>query len=198
MSKMNLPNKLTVARMVITPIFLFVFLFDALPHHLFWGTVVFIIGSITDALDGHIARKYEMITVFGKLADPVADKMLTTAALLAFLKMNLCSVWIVMIILTREFLITSLRLVSSTQGVVIPANIFGKIKTATQMVFTIIIMLLLEVQAEFPTVLEKIYPSGEFPLAFVSNLLLWITAVFAVVSGIIYIRNSLKLIDFTM
>ena len=122
---------------------------------------MFIIGSVTDALDGHIARKYEMITVFGKLADPVADKMLTTAALLAFLKMNLCSVWIVMIILTREFVITSLRLVSSTQGVVIPANIFGKIKTATQMVFTIIIMLLLE-------------------------------------AGIIYIKQSLKLIDFTM
>ena len=198
MSKMNLPNKLTVARMVITPIFLFIFLFEALPHHLFWGTVVFIIGSVTDALDGHIARKYEMITVFGKLADPVADKMLTTAALLAFLKMNLCSVWIVMIILTREFVITSLRLVSSTQGVVIPANIFGKIKTATQMVFTIIIMLLLEAQAEFPALLGKIYPSGDFPLAFVSNVLLWITAVFAVVSGIIYIKQSLKLIDFTM
>ena len=124
--------------------------------------------------------------------------MLTTAALLAFLEMNLCSVWIVMIILTREFLITSLRLVSSTQGVVIPANIFGKIKTASQMVFTIIIMLFIEAKAEFPSVLDKIYPSGEFPLAFVSNVLLWITAVFAVISGIIYLRKSLKLIDFTM
>jgi CDP-diacylglycerol--glycerol-3-phosphate 3-phosphatidyltransferase len=184
--------------MVITPIFLFVFLFEGIPHHIVWGTVIFIIGSITDFLDGAIARRYEMITVFGKLADPVADKMLTTAALLAFLEMNLCSVWIVMIILTREFLITSLRLVSSTQGVVIPANIFGKIKTASQMVFTIIIMLLIEAKAEFPSVLEKIYPSGEFPLAFVSNLLLWITAIFAVVSGIIYLRKSLKLIDFTM
>ncbi|MBE6835935.1 MAG: CDP-diacylglycerol--glycerol-3-phosphate 3-phosphatidyltransferase [Ruminococcaceae bacterium] len=195
---MNLPNKLTVFRMVLTPIFLFVFLFEGIPHHIFWGTVVFIIGSLTDFLDGHIARKYEMITVFGKLADPVADKMLTTAALLAFLEMNLCSVWIVMIILTREFLITSLRLVSTTQGVVIPANIFGKIKTASQMVFTIIIMLFIEAKAEFPFILEKIYPNGEFPLSVVSNVLLWITAVFAVVSGIIYLRKSLKLIDFTM
>jgi len=195
---MNLPNKLTVARMVMTPVFLFVFLFEPLPHHYFWGLLVFIIGSVTDFLDGAIARKYEMITVFGKLADPVADKMLTTAALLAFLKMNLCSVWIVMIILTREFLITSLRLVSSTQGVVIPANIFGKIKTATQMVFTIIIMIFIEIKAEFPSLLEKICPSGNFNLAALSDILLWITAVFAVVSGIIYLRKSLKIIDFTM
>ena len=195
---MNLPNRLTVARMVITPIFLFVFLFEGIPHHIFWGTVVFIIGSITDFLDGAIARKYEMITVFGKLADPVADKMLTTAALLAFLKMNLCSVWIVMIILTREFLITSLRLVASTQGVVIPANIFGKIKTATQMVFTIIIMLLIEAGAEFPGIYSKIIPNENISLAFVSNILLWVTAIFAVISGIIYLKKSLKIIDFTI
>src|SRR5690554_2655999 len=123
---MNTPNKLTIFRMVITPVYLAVFLMESLPHRFLFAALVFSIGAITDALDGKLARKNDQVTIFGKLADPVADKMLTTAALLAFMSMGLCNIWIVMIILTREFAITSVRLVASAQGVVIPANIWGK------------------------------------------------------------------------
>lgn len=190
--KLNTPNKLTVSRMIITPIFLAVFLWSSLPHHILWGTLIFAIGSITDALDGKIARKQNIITVFGKLADPVADKMLTTSALLALMQMGLCNIWIVMIVLTREFAVTSIRLVASAQGVVIPANIWGKLKTVSQMVFTIVIMVFAEAQQSLP----QFFPSW-FNLPTVSNCLLWITAVLTVVSGIIYIKESVKIIDFS-
>lgn len=188
--KLNLPNQLTVARMIITPIYLAVFLWESIPHHFFIGTIVFSIAAITDALDGKIARKRGIITVFGKLLDPVADKMLTTAALLAFMQMGLCNIWIILIVLTREFAITSIRLVASAQGVVIPANIWGKLKTVSQMVFTILIMLLAEVQycGFMPSFID---------LPLISNCLLWITALLTVVSGVIYIKESISLIDFS-
>ena len=186
---LNLPNKLTLARIIITPIFLFIMMWEALPHHYLWGLIIFIAGSITDAVDGHLARKYNQITNFGKLLDPIADKILTTAALLAFLQLGLCNVWIVMIILTREFAISSIRMISAANGTVIPANIFGKIKTACQMIFTIIIMFLCELGEHF----EKV--AAVTPL--ISEILLWITAALALVSGIIYIKDSRKYIDYS-
>ena len=137
---MNLPNKLTVARIILTPFYLAAMMINFEYHYLV-AAIIFIVASITDFLDGKIARKNNLITTFGKLCDPVADKMLTTAALLAFMQLGLCSVWIVMIVLTREFLVTSFRLVATSQGIVIPAGIWGKLKTASQMVFSIAIML---------------------------------------------------------
>ena len=185
---MNLPNKLTVIRMILTPFYLAAMLIGFKYHYLI-ALIIFAVASITDFLDGKIARKNNIVTTFGKLCDPVADKMLTTAALLAFMQLGLCNIWVVMIILTREFLVTSFRLVSSAQGVVIPAGILGKIKTVCQMVFSIVIMLGLFV--------------GEFVLfdfevfSIISNILLWITAVLTVVSGIKYIIDGKKVIDFS-
>ncbi len=187
---MNTPNKLTIARMILTPIFLFVFTFDAIPQHELWGTLLFILGSFTDFLDGKIARKQNIVTTFGKLTDPIADKMLTTAALLVFLQEGLCSVWVPMIVLTREFAVASVRMVSSAQGLVIPANIWGKLKTISQMVFTILIMVLMILES------NALLPAG-FPLAMLSNILLWITAVLTIISGVIYVVNAAKVIDFT-
>lgn len=189
-NKLNLPNKLTIFRMIITPFFLAVIISESIPHHFIYGAVLFGIGSLTDFIDGRIARKNNQITVFGKLADPVADKMLTTAALLAFMSFGLCNIWIVMIVLIREFAITSFRLAASAQGVVIPANIYGKLKTISQMVFTIIIMILGEL-----VYIEALPDTFNLPL--VSNALLWITAVLAVISGVVYIKQSVKLIDFS-
>lgn len=189
MKTMNLPNRLTVVRIILTPIFLGLFL-SGIKHHFLWGLIVFALGSFTDFLDGKIARKNNIVTVFGQLADPVADKILTTAALLAFMQFDLCNIWIIMIVLLREFTITSFRLVATAQGVVIPANIYGKMKTVSQMVFSLVIMLLAE--------LNDCGVLGEgFPLSTVSNALLWITAVLCVVSGVIYVKQSLKLIDFS-
>lgn len=184
---MNTPNKLTIARMCITPVFLAVLLLS-FPHKFLCAALIFAIASVTDAIDGKLARKNNQITVFGKLLDPVADKVLTTAALLGFLTMGLCNVWSVMLILTREFAVTSMRLVASAQGVVIPANIFGKIKTATQMAFSIAILLLGELaEIRFPSL----------PLSLISTVLIWITTVFAVVSGVIYLVDTKKRIDFS-
>lgn len=185
---MNLPNKLTMARIILTPFFLAAMVLNFKYHYLV-ATVIFIAASVTDFLDGKIARKNNLVTTFGKLCDPVADKMLTTAALLAFMRLGLCNIWIVMIVLSREFLVTSFRLVASAQGVVIAAGIWGKLKTVSQMVFSIIIM----VGIHF----VEIYSLDFDKFSFASNILLWITAVLTVISGVKYIVDGKKVIDFS-
>lgn len=195
--KLNTPNKLTIARMLMTPVFLALLLWESLPHRFLIATIVYAIASATDAIDGKLARKNGQITNFGKLLDPIADKVLTTAALLAFLQMGLCNIWIVMIVLTREFTIASIRMIAAAGGVVIPANFWGKLKTVSQMVFTIVIMLLGEVYQYVP----QIYPGVTVPywltLGNISNFLLWITAILTVISGVIYIKDSKSVIDYT-
>lgn len=187
---MNTPNKLTIARMCMTPFFLLALVLE-FPCHFLLAAFLFAAASVTDFIDGRLARKNNQITVFGKLLDPVADKVLTTAALLAFIRLDLCSVWAVWLILTREFAVTSMRLIASAQGIVIPANIFGKIKTACQMIFILVILLLGEFSARAPwfAAHPSVYPA-------VSDVLVWITAVLAVVSGVIYFARAKKRIDF--
>ena len=194
--KLNVPNILTIARIFITPIFLAVILMDTLPHRFLIACVIFSIASITDAIDGHLARKNNQITNFGKFLDPIADKILTTSALLAFMSMGLCNIWIIMLVLTREFAIASVRMIAAAGGVVIPANIWGKIKTVSQMVFTILIMLLGEAYYIVETSYAELF--ARLPdLSLVSNGLLWITAILTIISGVIYLNDSKKIIDFT-
>lgn len=194
--KLNTPNKLTVARILITPVYLALILWESLPHRFLIATLVYSIAAITDAIDGKLARKNNQITNFGKLLDPIADKILTTSALLAFMQMGLCNIWIVMIVLTREFTVASIRMIAAADGVVIPANIWGKLKTVSQMTFTIVIMLLGEVYSILAAHNPVWY--GKMPaLALISNILLWITAVLTVVSGVIYVIDSKKVIDYT-
>lgn len=185
---MNLPNRLTVARIILTPFFLAAMIFD-FKYHFIVATGIFAVASITDFLDGKLARKNNQITTFGKLCDPVADKMLTTAALLAFMQLGVCNIWIVMIILTREFLVTSFRLVATAQGIVIAAGIWGKLKTASQMIFSIGIMIAIH--------FVELYNFDFDKFALVSNILLGITAVLTVVSGVKYIVDGKKVIDFS-
>ena len=182
---MNLPNKLTVARIVLVPFYLAAMVIDFRFHYLV-AAVIFFAASLTDMLDGKIARKSNQVTVFGKLCDPLADKMLTTAALLAFMNLGICNIWIPMIILTREFLVTSFRLVASAQGVVIPAGILGKLKTASQMIFSVAIIVALAFHKGI---------SGNFVIC--CNILLGITAVLCVLSGIKYIVDGVKVVDIT-
>ncbi len=189
MKNMNLPNKLTLLRIILTPFYLAAMVIDFEFHYLV-AAAIFIIASFTDYLDGKIARKNNLITTFGKLCDPLADKMLTTAALLAFMQLGLCNIWILMVILTREFLVTSFRLVASAQGVVIPAGLWGKLKTASQMVFSIFIMFAIYFVEHFK------WDFGVFAL--VSNILLGITAVLTVISGVKYIVDGVKVIDFSV
>lgn len=195
--KLNTPNKLTIARMLISPIFLAVIMKENLPHKFLWALVIFSVASITDAIDGKMARKNNQVTNFGKLLDPIADKVLTTAALLAFMKLGLCNIWIVMIVLTREFAIASIRMIAASNGVVIPANIWGKLKTVSQMVFTIAIMLLGEVYGYAENLVPGVTVPYYLTLSNISNALLWITAVLTVISGIIYIKDSKNAIDYS-
>ena len=196
--KLNTPNKLTIARMIITPVFLAVLLWESLPHRFLVATIIYSIAAITDAIDGKLARKNNQITNFGKLLDPIADKVLTTSALLAFMVMDLCNIWIVMIVLTREFAVASIRMIAAANGVVIPANFWGKLKTVSQMTFTIVIMLLGEVQGLLQTYAADF--AATLPdnlLSLISNGLLWITAILTVISGAIYIKDRKNVIDYS-
>lgn len=184
---MNTPNKITVFRIILVPVFLAVFMLDV-PFRFLISAAVFGLAAATDALDGRLARKNNLVTVFGQFLDPIADKMLVAAALLAFMKENLCNIWIVLVILAREFIISSLRLIASAQGKVIPANIFGKIKTVMQMVSTIVVMILCGINdiVELP-----------FNIPLLSNILLGASALMGVISAVIYYNESRSVIDFT-
>ena len=137
---MNLPDKLTVLRTILIPFFLIAMLWDAVPYGNWIALVVFAVASITDMLDGKIARKYNMVTNFGKFMDPLADKLLVSSALIAFVELGRIPCWIVIAIIAREFIISGFRLVAADNGIVIAAGIWGKIKTAEQMVMICVLL----------------------------------------------------------
>ena len=190
---MNLPNKLTLTRVIMTPLFMAAMLIDFKFHYIV-ALALFALASFTDYLDGMLARKHHIVTNFGKFLDPLADKMLTTSAFIAFLAMNYGKgiAWVLFIILFREFMVSSLRLVvvSSDKGVVIAANIFGKIKTVTQMV-TVIYGIAVKVFCEEITVLS----SASMALEAVFTVLIWLSALFTVISGAIYMKDSFDYIN---
>ncbi len=188
---MNTPNKLTIARIILTPIFLVFFTVTSIPGNYLIALIIYLAASVTDYLDGNIARKRNIVTNFGKFTDPLADKMLTTAAFLGLLVNGYCDVWIVFIILFREFLVSSIRMVASSQGVVIPANMWGKAKTVSMMVFTSLIMFFLSLQKDFGVLPET------FPLVLISEILLWICAALTLISGVTYVIQGAKVIDFS-
>lgn len=188
---MNTPNKLTVSRIILTPVFLLLFTIESIPYHYILSLMVFGIASFTDLLDGRIARKRNIVTTFGKLTDPLADKMLTTAALLGLMQAGYCNVWIIFIVLFREFGISSIRLVAASEGVVIPANMWGKVKTTVQMFSTAAILFMLSLIFDF-----HLLPAS-FPLNIISNVLLWITAAITIISGVTYVAQGAKVIDFS-
>ena len=132
---MNLPNKLTMLRIILIPAFLVLVLVDRIPMHYLWSLIVFLAACITDTLDGNIARKRNLVTDFGKLMDPLADKLLVMSALVAFIPVAGVPVWVVVVILGREFMVTSLRLIAAGKGGVIAADKWGKVKTISQMVW---------------------------------------------------------------
>ena len=131
---MNLPNKLTVSRVLFIPVIMVLLLVEGIPYRWLLSGICFGLASLTEMLDGRIARSRNLITDFGKLMDPVADKMLVMSTLICFIQQGICGAWVVVVILFREFLVTSMRMVAADKGIVIAANIWGKIKTVTQMI----------------------------------------------------------------
>lgn len=179
---MNLPNKLTMLRVVLVPVFIAFMMIDSLWAKIV-GLAVFVLASLTDLLDGKIARSRNLITTFGKFADPLADKMLTTAAFLIFMQNEIIGVWAVFIILVREFAVSGIRLLAAADGKVIAAAFSGKLKTVTQMVAVIVGILLMCIP-HFPNA------------ALITAILVWISVFFTIVSGIEYIAKNIKLIQF--
>ncbi|MBQ0026575.1 MAG: CDP-diacylglycerol--glycerol-3-phosphate 3-phosphatidyltransferase [Lachnospiraceae bacterium] len=166
---MNLPNKLTIFRIVMVPIFVILLEIDlGLPAGLadILALIVFIVASFTDFLDGHIARKRNLVTNFGKFMDPLADKLLVCSACICLTAMGRIPAWVVVIIIGREFVISGFRLVASEAGIVIAAGIWGKAKTVTQMAMTI--ALLLHFEARWWTIFEQVLIFASVALSIIS------------------------------
>ena len=152
---MNLPNKLTTFRVILIPFFVFFMLapnMTGINHYI--AAAIFIVASITDLLDGKIARKYNLVTNFGKFMDPLADKLLVCSAMICLIQTGQLAAWIVVIIIAREFIISGFRLIASDNGVVIAASYWGKFKTTFQMLM--VIVLILNIQMPFFQILGVI------------------------------------------
>ncbi len=193
---MNTPNKLTLARMIATPIFMATMLIQ-FPYHYLVSLVLFAAASLTDMVDGKMARKYNLVTDFGKFLDPLADKMLTTAAYLGFMFLYCAKggsygwqmTTIVFIVLFREFMVSSLRLVTAKSGLVVAANIWGKLKTVSQMVGLVAALFFYTLIVDF----------GLSQIAGVCDIivmvLFWISAALCVISGLIYLNDCKSYIN---
>ena len=190
---MNLPNKLTVGRILATPVFMLLMLWE-FPGHYLAALVVFAAAALTDLLDGRIARSRHLVTDFGKFLDPLADKMLTTAAFLGFLKNGIGwqITWIVFIVLFREFLIASLRLVavSGAAHKVVAANYWGKAKTVSQMVGILFAMAVQQVREWnwFGTAVMGVLDGAV-------SVLFWVSAVLCIISGVIYLKDNREFVN---
>ncbi len=187
---MNLPNKLTVLRMILVPFFVLAILWP-FPHHFLAALVLFGVASYTDHLDGMLARKNNQITDFGKFMDPLADKILVISALVCFVSLGLCDVWLVLLIIAREFMVTSIRLVAAGKGTVIAANNWGKIKTVSQIV-AICVILLLQYIGELGSLGLVDFLSEDIAVLFwcIGEVFLAIATFFAVLSGLVYLKQN--------
>ncbi len=187
---MNTPNKLTLARMIATPIFMATMLIE-FPFHYLVSLILFAAASLTDMIDGKMARKYNLVTDFGKFLDPLADKMLTTSAYLGFMFLYSAAggnygwqmTTIVFIVLFREFMVSSLRLVTAKSGLVVAANIWGKLKTVSQMVGLVAALFFYTLIVDFK--LSQIQPVCDI----IIMVLFWISAILCVISGLIYLNE---------
>ncbi len=192
---MNAPNKLTVLRMIMTPFFLLALVWQ-FPYHYFAALGIFILASLTDMWDGKLARKYNLITDFGKFLDPIADKMLTTAAFLGFILLDLGYgvIWITFLVLMREFMVASVRMLAAAKGTVIAADIWGKIKTVVQMV-AVIMVLTFEGAMDLFANLCPTFTLLNTPMVVLYNVALWASAVLTVISGINYLIKNKECLD---
>lgn len=163
---MNLPNKITVFRILMIPFFVACMLIKEIPYHEIIAGVIFIIAALSDLVDGKIARRFNLVTNFGKFMDPLADKLLVQSALLCFVANGLLPAWIAIVIMSREFIISGFRLVAADKGIVIAAGYLGKLKTVFQMVMSV--MLIFHFSHPVWLVTEQIFIWGSLILTIVS------------------------------
>lgn len=165
---MNLPNKLTMFRVILIPFFLVALMLPAIPAGKWIAVGIFVIASLTDLLDGKIARKYNLVTDFGKFMDPLADKLLVCSAMIALIELDRIPAWVVIVIIAREFIISGFRLIASDNGVVIAASNWGKVKTTIQMIM--VITLIVNLGENLPAAVKGIV-IGEQVLIYASLVL---------------------------
>lgn len=199
---MNLPNKLTITRLVLVVVFaLFAFPYPAVVEELVDGTifdivrpyialVVYIVASITDAVDGHIARRDNLITDFGKFLDPIADKLLVSAALLALCNVSIMYLWATLIILAREFVVSGIRMLAASKGNVIAAGKLGKLK----MIFQTIAIITLFVAGIVPTSLWSGFELIQSIIYILGNVIMVAAVVLTIVSGVEYVYKNRELL----
>ena len=173
---MNLPNKLTLLRVFMIPIFVVFMLVDITPFDNWIALAVFILASLTDLLDGKIARKYNLVTNCGKFMDPLADKLLVCSAMICLVEMHIIPAWIVIIIIAREFIISGFRLIASDNGVVIAASYWGKFKTVFQMVMICLMI------ANIPA------------LRLLTDIVMWVALILTIVSLIDYLWKNKEVV----
>lgn len=169
---MNLPNKLTLMRVIMIPFFIVFLLVPITPYDNWIALAIFILASVTDFLDGYIARKYHLVTNFGKFMDPLADKLLVCSALICLVELEKIAAWMVILIIAREFIISGFRTVAADNGVVIAASYWGKFKTTFQMIAVCLLI------ADIPA------------LAVVTQIVLWIAVILTVVSLVDYLIKN--------
>lgn len=179
---MNLPNKLTMLRIFMIPIFI-VFMEINIPYHYLFAFLTFVIACLTDTLDGYIARRDNLITNFGKLMDPLADKLLVMSAMICLNALHIIPTWVVVLILSREFLVTSIRLIAASNGKVIAADKWGKMKTISQMIWLNLSLIYIGIMH---------METYNF-IGYICDGLMYITIFFTVFSGYNYIRKNLDI-----
>jgi len=164
---MNLPNRITLMRVILIPVFVVLMLID-IEYNNYYAFAVFAIACISDFFDGYLARKWNLVTNFGKFADPLADKILVSSALILFVHNGVMPVWAVIIIIAREFIISGVRLIAAESGVVIAAGMWGKVKTVVQMVMAI--FLILDFRDDYIDIFEQVLIYASVILSVISLL----------------------------
>ena len=196
---MNTPNKLTLLRIILVPFFVAALLITALPHNFLIAGLIFAAASLTDMFDGRLARKNNQVTDFGKFADPLADKILVLSALICFVELGIVGAVPVIIILFRELMVSSMRLIAANKGKVGAANLWGKSKTVSQIAAIGCVFLLQYVLELMHMNVIRMSPDAlyawECVVMIADNVLIWISVVFAVISGVIYIKDNKEFIE---
>ena len=198
---MNLPNKLTLFRIILVPIMVIVSFFDIPGSFLGISTtmwimeLIFIIESITDKLDGYLARKNNQVTNFGKFLDPIADKILVVAAMILFVEMGRLPAWIPIIVIFREFAVSGYRLIAvQNSGKVIAANIWGKLKTVTQMIAIILMFLTTQPYFAFVNSALTYMTTGDFVMNILASIFMTISVIATIFSGYEYLKGGKDLL----
>ena len=194
MKTLNTPNKLTLARVLMVPVFV-LFFYWQFPAHYFVSMLIFIAASVTDAFDGKLARARGEITDFGKFLDPLADKILVMAAMACFLQQQKMHIAAFLLILTREFMVSALRLVVAGKGTVVPASFAGKLKTAFTMAAIITALVYWSFMLDFHAFGLHMPQTAQTVCEIILQILFWITALLTVWSGLEYLKAYWKDID---